>query len=100
MKKSILISAMLITFVAVGCNKTLPSYSLADVKLHNTASDCWLAVNGSVYDATSFIPRHPGGSDRIIPLCGTDATTSFTEKHEGDQLPEAQLESLKIGTMK
>ncbi len=55
-------------------------YALTDVAKHASASDCWVVVSGSVYDVTDFIPRHPGGSDKIVPLCGMDATTAFTTR--------------------
>ena len=75
------------------------TYTLAQVKAHASESDCWIAVSGSVYDVTSFIPRHPGGPQRIIKLCGTDATAAFTGQHGGQEKPEAMLASLKIGTL-
>jgi cytochrome b involved in lipid metabolism len=51
--------------------------TLADVAKHATADDCWIVVNGGIYDVTSYIPIHPGGRNRIINQCGTDATTAF-----------------------
>lgn len=52
------------------------SYTLEDVSAHNSASDCWTAVNNNVYDLTAFIPSHPGGT-AIIPACGNDGTSLF-----------------------
>lgn len=37
-------------------------YSLAEVAKHCTPDDCWLAVRGKVYDVTSWVAAHPGGS--------------------------------------
>lgn len=51
--------------------------TLADVAKHNTATDCWIVVNGGIYNVTSYIPIHPGGRNRIINQCGTDATVAF-----------------------
>ncbi|MFA6161707.1 MAG: cytochrome b5-like heme/steroid binding domain-containing protein [Patescibacteria group bacterium] len=63
--------------VAVGGqNTTGQTYTLADVALHTTASDCWMVIDGKVYNATSFIPNHPGG-DKISQGCGKDATSLF-----------------------
>ncbi|MDD2786297.1 MAG: cytochrome b5-like heme/steroid binding domain-containing protein [Patescibacteria group bacterium] len=63
--------------VAVGGqNIAVQTYALADVALHTTASDCWMAIDGKVYNATSFIPNHPGG-DKILQGCGKDATSLF-----------------------
>lgn len=30
---------------------------------HATTDDCWVLVNGKVYDLTQFAPDHPGGPD-------------------------------------
>lgn len=35
--------------------------SAAEVLKHSSAKDCWMVVNGKVYDLTSFAPNHPGG---------------------------------------
>jgi cytochrome b involved in lipid metabolism len=30
---------------------------------HAKPDDCWIVVNGKVYDLTTFAPNHPGGPD-------------------------------------
>jgi cytochrome b involved in lipid metabolism len=55
------------------------SISTNEVAKHNTASDCWMIIEGSVYDVTSYIARHPGG-DEIVDGCGIDATELFANK--------------------
>ena len=60
-------------------SQNLPSglvLSSAEVAKHNSASDCWMIISGKVYNLTSFIPIHPGGS-RMVPYCGSDATIVF-----------------------
>lgn len=47
------------------------------IAAHNTTSNCWMIVNGNVYDVTSYIPRHPGGAGAIKPYCGKDGTAAF-----------------------
>lgn len=32
---------------------------------HNTPEDCWLLVNGVVWDFTEFAPNHPGGANSM-----------------------------------
>jgi len=40
----------------------LKLYSTVDVSQHNTATDCWMIIDGFVYDVTGFLKDHPGGS--------------------------------------
>ncbi len=78
---------------------TVKTFTLAEVALHKSASDCYTAIRGSVYDLTSFIQRHPGGVDRIMRLCGIEGTDEFMAQHGGDARPESMLASLKIGVV-
>lgn len=36
--------------------------SVQEIGKHNTSSDCWLVINGQVWDLTDFLEQHPGGS--------------------------------------
>lgn len=74
-------------------------FTAAEVALHNDRTSCWTSVNGKVYDVTAFIERHPGGEERILKLCGKDGTAMFEGQHEGDEKPEARLETLRIGNL-
>lgn len=75
------------------------SYTLAEVAQHDTAGDCWAAVDGGVYDLTRWIGVHPGGQHRILDLCGTDATQKFMLQHERNPRSNAQLAGLRIGDL-
>lgn len=55
-------------------------YSLQDIEKHNSPSDCWLLIHGKVYDVTSWVPRHPGGS-MIIVKAGGDCSQLFDSYH-------------------
>jgi cytochrome b involved in lipid metabolism len=56
------------------------TYTATDVATHNSQSNCWIIVSGKVYNVTQYIPFHPGGANRIINVCGTDATTAFNTR--------------------
>lgn len=75
------------------------TYTMAQVQEHTSTRSCWTAINGEVYDVTTWISAHPGGSDRIRGLCGTDGTAAFTGQHQGEGQPEQILESFKIGAL-
>jgi|JI8StandDraft_1071087.scaffolds.fasta_scaffold00228_17 hypothetical protein len=74
-------------------------YSMADVQAHATVGDCWSAINGSVYDLTTWVSRHPGGENPIKGLCGTDGSAKFNRKHASGTKPQSMLALLKIGTL-
>jgi cytochrome b involved in lipid metabolism len=58
------------------------TYTLADVAKHATASDCWQAYQGKVYDMTAYIPNHPAG-DKILAGCGKDITAMYEGIKDG-----------------
>ncbi len=58
-------------------------YSLAEVATHNHADDCWMAINGLVYDFTTYLPKHPAPPELMLAWCGKDATQAFRTKTKG-----------------
>lgn len=75
------------------------SYSLVTVATHNTVGSCWAVVNGKVYNLTSWIGRHPGGSSAITGMCGKDASDAFNGKHGGQARPASELAGFQIGIL-
>jgi cytochrome b involved in lipid metabolism len=73
--------------------------SLELVAQRNTAASCWSVVNGTVYDLTAWIERHPGGSGRIIGMCGRDASASFNGKHGDESEPASYLAEYRLGEL-
>ena len=71
--------------------------TVAQVATHNQATDCWTIIKSDVYDLTSYIQQHPGGSGVLINLCGTDATQAFESQHASQMAPASALAALKIG---
>jgi len=59
----------------------LPLYKMAEVAEHNTKEDCWVVMDNRVYDITTFIDRHPGGTGPIVNMAGKDATDVFSNYH-------------------
>jgi cytochrome b involved in lipid metabolism len=78
----------------------LNSYSMDDVKLHNSKESCWSAIRGKVYDLTNWVDQHPGGQEKILKICGKDGTELFVKQHGGKEKPENALKNFEIGVLK
>lgn len=46
------------------------SIPLRELRAHNTREDAWIAVQGKVFDITSYAEYHPGGIDMILAGAG------------------------------
>jgi cytochrome-b5 reductase len=51
-----------------------------ELRQHNTREDCWMSVEGMVYDCTEYIQYHPGG-DKIMLGAGKEATSLYKKYH-------------------
>ncbi|KAL9572348.1 hypothetical protein ACKAV7_003549 [Fusarium commune] len=68
--------------------------SLDDLKQHNTANDCWIAVHSKVWDITHFINEHPGGPEVLLNLAGSDATELYNDVHAPDIIEDLPSDKL------
>jgi hypothetical protein len=75
------------------------TYTMADVKKHATANDCWSVVDGIVLDLTQWIPQHPGGPSVIQAMCGTDGTTLYNSQHQGSEDAAQVASQLALGRL-
>jgi cytochrome b involved in lipid metabolism len=69
---------------------------------HAGADDCWIAIDGAVYDLTAYIPLHPASPDLIASWCGKDATQAFATKGYGQPhsaTAQAMLSQYFIGRL-
>lgn len=61
-------------------------FTRQEIEKRNTESDCWLAVDGKVYDSTSVLSWQPGGKAAIVGHAGKvhrETSDEFASIHEG-----------------
>ncbi|KMT08906.1 hypothetical protein BVRB_6g136260 [Beta vulgaris subsp. vulgaris] len=54
-------------------------FSMQETAEHNTKEDCWVVIDGKVYDVTSYMDEHPGGDDVFLTASGKDAKEDFED---------------------
>ncbi len=75
------------------------SYTFSQVQSHNGVGNCWSAINGKVYDLTSWIASHPGGEGAILSICGKDGSSAFNNQHGGSNKTANVLKEFEIGLL-
>lgn len=90
--------------------KVASTITLVTVQTHNTASDCYMAIDGNVYDVTKYLDQgiHPGGNN-MTPYCGMDASNVFNgvggngngrgRMHVHSAMAKQLLASYLVGTL-
>uniref|UniRef100_S4R582 Cytochrome b5 n=1 Tax=Petromyzon marinus TaxID=7757 RepID=S4R582_PETMA len=63
--------------------------SLDEVRKHCTSESTWIVLHDKVYDVTSFLDKHPGGTAVLLDRGGQDATNVFED--EGHTLDAREL---------
>jgi len=59
-----------------------------ELQNHNTKEDCWLLIDGKVYNVSNF-DKHPGG-EAVYEGCGTDSTDLFETRPMGSGTPHSE----------
>jgi sterol desaturase/sphingolipid hydroxylase (fatty acid hydroxylase superfamily) len=85
---------------------TNTTYTAEEVAQHNTAEDCWCIIGTSsdsdtktIYDLTSYLELHPGGSEILEDVAGTDASDVFQDIGHSEVALRA-MSKYAIGTLK
>ncbi|XP_019057801.1 PREDICTED: cytochrome b5 [Tarenaya hassleriana] len=73
-------------------------YSMDEAAKHNKQDDCWLVIDGKVYDVTSYMEEHPGGDDVLVAATGKDATDDFEDAGHSQSAREL-MEQYCIGEL-
>nr|UTK45973.1 b5-D [Tripterygium wilfordii] len=62
--------------------------SFAELNKHNSRTDCWLLIDGKIYDMTPFLEEHPGGDEVLLAATEKDATDDFDDVGHSDDARE------------
>ena len=68
----------------------MKTFTREEVAQHNTAKDCWMIIDGDVYDVSTFAKFHPGGKQTLLELGGKDVTEDFWGLHRHEVLDKYQ----------
>ena len=83
-------------------NKNLNTHrgpvTLSELANHTHPYDCWIALEGFVFNVTPYLEYHPGGADEILTHAGTDATDAYMRIHPWVNY-RAILEPLLVGKL-
>eukprot|EP01006_Ploeotia_vitrea_P044163 TRINITY_DN66815_c6_g9_i1.p1 TRINITY_DN66815_c6_g9~~TRINITY_DN66815_c6_g9_i1.p1 ORF type:complete len:525 (-),score=279.30 TRINITY_DN66815_c6_g9_i1:461-1987(-) len=74
-------------------------FSRAEVARHDSETDCWVIIDDSVYDLTSFAKFHPGGRRVILAVAGQDVSEQFHALHNSVRLLHKYNPRLRIGKL-
>lgn len=69
-----------------------------ELSRHNSASDCWIAISGIVYDVGFYLDEHPGGPEQILSVAGRDATEVFDDMGHS-RTAKKLLEQMRVGKL-
>ena len=76
------------------------SITSAELALHASPGDCWIAVDGIVYDVSKFAKFHPGGESLLHSegIAGRDASDTFHALHRSEVIKK--YSRLAVATLK
>jgi len=62
--------------------------SVAELSKHTSEESCWVAIDGNVYDFTTFLDEHPAGAEAILKYGGQDGSEIFHAIHTAEMLDD------------
>jgi len=79
--------------------RTITAAELAE---HGSPTDCWMAIDGVVYDFSAYIPEHPAPPVIMTQWCGREATEAYHTKGYGrphSPAADALLPPYRVGML-
>ncbi|EKG14250.1 hypothetical protein MPH_08578, partial [Macrophomina phaseolina MS6] len=61
-------------------------FTRQEIEKHDKEDDCWIVIDGKVYDATSLLSWHPGGKAAVLGHAGKlhqETSDEFASIHDG-----------------
>jgi hypothetical protein len=74
------------------------TYTMSDVRKHNTRDDGWIVLYNKVYNITDWIGKHPGGII-IEEYLGKNGTSAFEASGHPDYVRKNIFPKYQIGTL-
>ena len=78
-------------------------FTRQEIEKHTKEDDCWIVVDGKVYDATSVLSWHPGGKAAVLTHAGQvhqETTNEFASIHDGYAYKKLQECAIGVVTEK
>lgn len=60
------------------------TFTLEQIKCHDSSHDLWMVIYNKVYDVTTFASSHPGSAEILFDCGGVDATEAFEDVAHSD----------------
>lgn len=100
----ILIGSAAYTNSLAGPSSTIThSVTRAELEKHSTPENCWILIEGNVYDITQYISKHPTPDSVLTNLCGKDGTAGWKTKGRKNKShskkAEIMLKKLRVGPL-
>jgi len=77
----------------------LKQYTWKELSTHCTEQDCWVCIDGKIYDITKWLPDHPGGKEILLLSAGRDVTNLFESYHPMSDKPASLLKKYEVGVI-
>ncbi|KAK9380889.1 uncharacterized protein V2V93DRAFT_369832 [Kockiozyma suomiensis] len=81
---------------------SLPLMTAPELAVHNNKRSAYISLNHrKIYDVTSFIDEHPGGSELVLKYAGKDATDIMSDvaSHEHSDSAYEMLDELLVAIL-
>lgn len=75
------------------------TYTMCQLRRHNTEESAWLLVGDTIYDATRFLEIHPGGKQSILKKSG-GACDCTADMHFHSRTAIKKMKAHKVGKVR